>query len=770
MLFRLNLNRVIFPMKCTFTLCFLFLIPLFLKPQNNAGFCSLKGKVICNGKSIDYAVVGIPSLNLASQVTNGVYYIQNIPEGKHIVKVSAIGFEPKQKQIEFTKNCELNLNFNLTENEAVLKEVVITGTLKEIDKSESAVNIEVITPKLFQRNPSPNIFESLAMVNGVRPQMQCNVCNTGDIHINGMEGPYTMVMIDGMPIVSALSTVYGLMGIPNTMIQRVEIQKGPASTLFGSEAVGGLINIITKNAYSAPKFTFDAIGTSYNEYNADLGYRFNIRNKAASLLSVNYYNFDKRWDINKDNFTDLPLQKRVSVFNKWSFTRKDNRITNIGVRYMYEDRFGGEMQWNKSFRGGDSLYGESIYTSRFELIGNYQLPIKEKIILYYSFNNHDQNSAYGKTYYIANQKIGFGQMVWDRQINSKNNMLIGGAVRYTYYDDNTPVTASDDSIHKINIPSKTFLPGIFIQNETTFNPRHTLLAGIRYDYNSVHGNIYSPRLNYRWRPNDKNIIRLSIGNGYRVVNLFSEEHAAFNGARKVVIEEKLKPEQSWNASLNYNKLINKENICGNIDLNLFYTYFSNKIVADYFTDANKVIFANLKGYGINRGVSLNTDFTFKSNFKFSLGFTYMNVYQVTKDSLNHDIKKEQVHTPPFTGNVLIGYTFPKTKLTVDLSGNINSPMLLPVLPNDYRPSHSPWFYLLNIQLTKKLPYGIEIYTGVKNLLNFIPQNPILRPQDPFDKHINDPINNPNGYTFDAGYNYAPVQGIKAFFGIRYALR
>lgn len=145
----------------------------------------------------------------------------------------------------------------------------------------------------------------------------------------------------------------------------------------------------------------------------------------------------------------------------------------------------------------------------------------------------------------------------------------------------------------------------------------------------------------------------------------------------------------------------------------------------------------------------------------------MDVYQMTKDSLNHSVKKEQVHTPPFTANVLIGYSIPKIKLSFDLSANINSPMLLPVLPNDYRPSHSPWFYLVNLQLTKKLPNNFELYGGVKNLLNFLPQNPIMRPQDPFDKKVNDPVNNPNGYTFDAGYNYAPVQGIKAFFGLRY---
>jgi len=122
-----------------------------------------------------------------------------------------------------------------------LNEVVISGTLKEVTKLESPVPVEVYTSKFFKANPTPSIFEALQNINGVRPQLNCNICNTGDIHINGLEGPYTMILIDGMPIVSGLSTVYGLSGIPQALIDRVEIVKGPASTLYGSEAVGGLI-------------------------------------------------------------------------------------------------------------------------------------------------------------------------------------------------------------------------------------------------------------------------------------------------------------------------------------------------------------------------------------------------------------------------------------------------------------------------------------------------------------------------------------------------
>ena len=151
-----------------------------------------------------------------------------------------------------------------------LDEVVVTGTMREMAKEDSPLNIDVLSPKLFQKTSTPNLFEATSLVNGVRPQINCNVCNTGDIHINGMEGPYTLILIDGMPIVSGLSSVYGLMGIPASMIERLEIAKGPAGALYGSEAMGGTINLITKDPKRAPKWYLDYYGTSYNEHNLDL--------------------------------------------------------------------------------------------------------------------------------------------------------------------------------------------------------------------------------------------------------------------------------------------------------------------------------------------------------------------------------------------------------------------------------------------------------------------------------------------------------------------
>lgn len=646
-----------------------------------------------------------------------------------------------------------------------LKEVVVvSGTMKEVSKMNSAIPVEIYSPALFLKNPTPSIFESLGMINGVQPQLNCNVCNTGDIHINGMEGPYTMVLIDGMPVVSSLSTVYGLAGIPNSMVKRIEVVKGPASTLYGSEAVGGLVNIITKDPDSSPALKTDISATSLQEYNFDLAGKWKV-NKTQSLFGLNYFNFNNRLDINDDNFTDVTQQQRISAFNKWSFHRRDDRIATLALRYVYEDRWGGELQWKREHRGTDIYYGESIYTNRVEVIGNYQLPIaNEKIFLDYSYNYHLQDSYYGLHPYLADQQVSFAQLRWDKKIG-KHDFLAGLPFRYMYYDDNTPGTGTPED----NRPMKTYLPGIFIQDEIGFNEKVTLLTGLRYDHHNHHGNIFSPRVSVKYSPNKSSTFRLSAGNGFRVVNLFTEDHAALTGAREVIIEEALKPEESWNVNLNYTGAIAHAGGFINLDGSIFYTYFTNKIVGDFMVDPEKIIYSNLDGYAISKGITINTEFAFTNSLKIISGVTLMDVYQMEKDTPGeHLVKKPQLFAPRVSGTYSISYSLDKTGLIFDLTGRLNGPMHLPVVPNDERPEKSPWFTIMNFQVTKTFTNGLEIYAGAKNLLNFIPKDPLLRPFDPFDRNIT--VNNPKNFTFDTSYNYAPVQGIKAFAGLRYTIQ
>ncbi|MGE0773136.1 MAG: TonB-dependent receptor [Cyclobacteriaceae bacterium] len=692
-----------------------------------------------------------------------------VPDAAEELQVSFTGYERQTIKLEPGKGSYM---IKLPAALQTLDEVtVVSGTLKEVSKLESPVPVEVYTPTFFMKNPAPSLFESMSNVNGVRPQLNCNVCNTGDIHINGLEGPYTMILIDGMPIVSGLSTVYGLTGIPASLIDRVEIVKGPASTLYGSEAVAGLINVITKRPSFAPVASADVMATSWGEVNTDLGLKFKPGPKIQSLLGVNYFNYQIPFDHNDDGFTDVTLQDRISVFNKLSFERKDNRIFTMGGRFNYEDRWGGELEWTPAFRGSDIFYGESIYTHRWEFMGTYQLPTTEKLFFNFSANGHDQNSYYGTTPYMANQKIAFGQLTWSKSAG-RHDVVSGLALRYTQYDDNTVATESNGA----NNPSVTWLPGAFMQDEIQVRPRHKLLVGMRYDYNSIHGSIFTPRINYKWSSKSNlDQLRLSLGNGYRVANVFTEDHAALTGARTVVFLEDLKPETSWNVNLNYVKKILLSSGFIGFDATAFYTRFENKIFPDYTTHANQIIYSNLDGYGVSQGVSLNLDFNFTSGLKILAGGTLMDVSN-TENAGGEWVSERQLLTERFTAVWSVSYPI-NDKLSVDYTGNLYGPMRLPVLGDlDPRRRESPVWSIQNIQLSQKLGGRWTIYGGVKNLLNYTPpRNSIARAHDPFDKQVmfdsnGSPVptaENPYALTFDPSYVFAPNQGIRAFLGVRW---
>jgi outer membrane receptor for ferrienterochelin and colicins len=724
---------------------------------------TISGKITTeDGDEIPYANVYLKKTKIGTSSNNtGFYELNNIPKESYTLLISSIGFKTKAINVTITNDKKITKNITLLEDDS-LDEIVISGTLRPVSKTNSPVPVEVYSETFFRKNPTPSIFESLQNVNGVRPQLNCSVCNTGDIHINGLEGPYTFVLIDGMPLVSGLSTVYGLTGIPQALIERVEIVKGPASTLYGSEAVGGIINVITKKATNAPLLSTDIMASSWGEVNTDISMSYKASDKVQGLLGVNYFNFQNRIDNNSDNFTDLTLQNRISIFNKVNIERKSNKVFTIAGRYVYEDRWGGEMDWEKEFRGGNQIYGESIYTNRWETFGTYELPTTENLSFQFSANGHYQDSFYGETSYDAEQLVGFGQLVYNKQVGKKHDLLLGAAYRYTFYDDNTFATLNENGIE--NNPSVIHLPGVFAQDEISLTDRKKLLLGVRWDNNSLHGNIFSPRVNYKWNSRDKsNIVRLSAGNGFRVANVFTEDHAALTGARTVEFDGELDPETSWNGNLNYVKKINTENSFITLDASAFYTYFNNRILPDYETDPSKIIYANLEGSSVSQGISLNADLLFTNGLAINAGATLMEV-SVTEN----DVKRTQLLTESFSGVWSISYKF-SNDFSIDYTGNLYGPMRLPLLgENDPRDEYSPWFSIQNIQLSKKFSNSWEIYGGVKNLLNFTPAaNSINSADNPFDVGVNTETNPERA--FDPSYVYTSNQGIRAFAGLRYTL-
>ena len=725
----------------------------------------VKGIVLFEGIPLEGASVIVKDFNVGTITdASGAFSLtlSNIKNPK--ITISYLGY--KSFNLKITKISNDLGNIELVSDDK-LDEVVISGTLKPISRLKSPVSVEVYAESFFKANPTSSIFEALDIINGVRPQLNCNVCSTGDIHINGQEGSYTMILIDGLPIVSGLSSVYGLSGIPQSLIERIEIIKGPASTLYGSEAIGGVINLITKIPENASRFSFDSFTSNWGDLNLDLGHQYRLSKKINGLLGVNYFKYSNPVDNNSDGFTDLTLQDRISVFNKLNIGKR----LSFASRFVYEDRWGGEMNWNPTFRGGDLVYGESIYTSRVELFGTYKF--NNEISFQFSFNDHNQNSVYGTTLFKADQSIAFGQFIWNRTIK-KHDLVIGAAYRFTFYDDNT--TATFNEFLGINKEEITQLPGVFIQDEIQFNEQNSLLLGFRYDYNSIHGTIFTPRLNYKISNQDlSSILRISIGSGYRIAQIFTEDHAALTGARDVVFLNDLDPEMSWNINLNYvYKMYLKQGHILNFDASIFRTDFSNKILPNYDTDPNLIIFDNLSGKSVTQGISLNFNSVFQNGLRISLGATYIDSYIDSKG-----LKTVPYLTEKFQGVWNIKYEFQKSNITLDFTGTITGPLKLPLLGDlDPRSQFSPTFNIINLQLTKGWNNSYELYGGVKNILNFTPaDNSIARAFDPFDREVKFDASgaaqvspgNPYALTFDPSYVYASNQGSRFFIGFRYYL-
>lgn len=721
------------------------------------------GTVLSQGQPLTSASVYIENSNTGTSTDiEGQFTLSfsNIKNPKLVI--SFLGYKTQIKKINSEST---DLGTIELELEEALEEIVVSGTLKAVSKRDSPVPVEVYGQSFFKANPTASIFDALENINGVRSQLNCSICSTGSVNINGQEGSYTMVLIDGFPIVSGLSTVYGFSGIPQALIERIEVIKGPASTLYGSEAVAGVINLITKLPENTSKLSVDSFFSGWGEVNTDLAYKYQLSDKTSAILGVNYFNYSNPIDNNKDGFTDLTLQDRISIFNKFTIGNK----FSIATRFVYEDRWGGQMGWLPKHRGGEELYGESIFTRRFEFFGKYQF--NKNLSFQFSFNDHNQNSAYGKILLKADQTIGFGQMVWNKNI-AKHELLMGLAYRFTFYDDNTTATFNDFSSQ--NMASITHLPGLFIQNQTQINPYNTLLLGIRYDHNSIHGDILTPRINYKINNSDKSsILRLSAGTGYRVAQVFTEDHAALTGARKVVFLDDLNPERSWNANMNFvQKFYLRKGAIIDFDFSLFTTHFSNKIIPDYETDPNKIIYDNLTGKSTSNGISLNINLFAQGGLRINVGATYIDTYVE-----ENGIKTVPFLTERFQGVWKVEKKWIANDLTLDFTGTNTGALRLPTLGNlDPRPSYSDPFSILNVQLTKTWNNTIEYYGGVKNILNFVPpSNSITRPFDPFDRQVVfdqsgnalPTPSNPYALTFDPTYVYTSNQGIRFFFGIRW---
>ena len=737
---------------------------------------AIRGKIQSDNGPMAFASIAIMDSNFGTIADeNGKFTLEHLPDGSYQLVVSSVGYRRKQVDIVLQHNEDLDLGeIDLQEDILGLEEVVVTGTMKETFVAASPIKVDVLTARYLEKNISPtNLVEGIALVNGVEEVVACGVCFTNSISINGLPGAYTAVLMDGSPIYGNLASVYGLNGIPTTIIDRFEVIKGPNSTLYGSEAVAGVINIITKNPAKQALLSLDIMGTSHLESFGSVALAPKI-GRFNGYIGLNYAYINDFDDDNGDGFGDIANLDRLSVFTKWSMKRKSNKKFNIAGKYYYEDRRNGVEAFltdraYRSLRGSADIYGESIYTNRFECFGTYEMPTEENLKIDYSFSHHLQDSYYGADHYFARQNIAFAKFIWSKYFE-QHDLLVGSTLRYQSYDDNT--TATETIIDRIssNRPDNQFIPGLFIQDEWRSSEAFTLLTGMRLDHYQAHGLIFSPRLSAKYKTSDWSTFRTNFGTGFRVVNLFTEDHAFITGQRSVEILEALEPEKSYNISFNFNHIFNIGNSQGTIDIDANYTHFTNKIIPNYDIPS-KIIYANSEGFALTKGVGLTINQQFKFPLAINASFNLQDVTQTEPDANGNQQTKEVEFASKWSGVTTLNYDWRKWGLNLSYTFRVTGPMALPEVYDldengfplsEARPTRSQAFSIQNIQLTKSFKtQNLQLYLGIQNLWNYQQEfSPLVGFNDP---------NTATGFSqyFDTAYAYSPIHGREVYLGIKW---
>lgn len=734
-----------------FILITLLSLPISVHSQTPSGI--LKGKVTSEGQAISGANIALKKIQKGTATNEkGDFRISNIPPDSYTLVVSAVGYIDYEQEVTVKTSETPTLHIQLKRKTENLEEVVVTGTMREVFTKESPVKVSVLTPKrLEQGKTTSNIMDLISNVNGLSTQLNCGVCGTNAIRINGVEGPNTAVLIDGMPIMGALASVYGLNGISPSIIDRVEVIKGPQSTLYGTQALGGVVNIITKNPETTPTFSANTYIKSTGEGNLDIA-SSPKKGRLKGFVSGNVLHMGNFIDQNEDNFNDVAKRSRISLFTKGILKGKHGeRRLNIAAKYYNESRTGGVRAFSDKLRGSNKIYGESIYTRRAELLTEFHPPgFHENLRISTAFTYHDQDSYYGTEHYVAQQNILFSQATWSQNLSDTFTLLIGATARYQTYNDNTPATSKG-----IN---RRFIPGLFTQGEFKINDI-TVLGGLRIDHHKNHGYVIAPRLSAKFSSSDYTTLRASGGTGFRVVNIFTEDHAALTGSRKVVFAEDLNPEQSKSITSSVEHIFPMDANPLTVNLDVFYTRFSNKIIPDYDQDPNLIVYENLNGYSITQGFSAEIDQNLTAiPLNYNMSFTFMDVF--TKEN---NQRKALTYAPSYTGSWGVTYNLNNWDTTLSYTGNLVGPKRMPdnYVNNFGRAKWSPVYTTHNLKVTTEFSnvnssngIGIETYLSIENLFNYTQGSPLVDAGNPF------------GSNFDTIYTWGPIIGRTFTVGAR----
>lgn len=756
---------------------------------------NLVGHVVSNGKHIPFATISVKGTTIGITTdASGHYQLINLPEGKLIIIAQSLGYKPLEKEITIKAGETKELKFELEQDVLGLEEVVITGDRNATNRVESSTIVNTLTPKLFAATQSITLSESLNFCPGLRMENNCQNCGFSQVRMNGMEGPYSQILINSRPIFSGLAGVYGLELIPSSMIERVEVIRGGGSALYGSNAIAGTINLILKdpinNSYEFGVNTgligvgLDNSGNPAQDYSVNFNTSLISADNKTGMALYGFYRDKEPFDANNDNFSEIASLKNTTIGTRLHhrFGTRNKLIADFFS--IKEDRRGGDKfdypvheaniaeQVNHNLTTGALTYEQffkendlfSIYVSG-QRVNRDSYYGAEKSLSDYG-NTKDLSYTMGTQY---NAKFGTSSLV----IGIENNGAWLKDKKLGYADIENALIVNDTIItvsHTNNVviaDQTTNTTGVFAQYEITWN-KLKVSSGARFDHYNVEdkeqtssynsGNVLSPRLTFKYDIKKYLQARVSYSQGYRAPQIFDEDlHIETSGSRKVIHKNSPDLEQeishSYMASVDFNKKI------GAIYIGLliegFYTQLNNSFANKYSEpDENgTIIYTRVnadKGAKV-QGVNIELNVVPTKSLSFKTGFTIQS--SKYEESQEFD-EKRFLRTPRDYGYLTLDWQVSKN-LGFSSTGNYTGKMLIPYfglqLPNNGELKETEEFLDLGLKLRYNIKINgatLQLFTGVKNIFNSY--------QNDFD----------SGIDRDPGYIYGPASPRTIYFGLK----
>lgn len=705
----------------------------------------------------------------------GHYFLKNLPEGTFTLEVRSVGYRTETRTVNLVKGKTLELNFEIEEDRVALDGVVVSANRNETTRRMAPTLVNVLPMRTFENTNSTCLAQGLNFQPGVRVENNCQNCGYQQVRINGLDGPYTQILIDSRPIFSALAGVYGLEQIPANMIDRVEVMRGGGSALFGSSAIAGTINIITKEpSRNSAQFshTLTGIGdASVFENNTTLNASLVSDNQKLGLAVFGQNRERAGYDHDGDGFTELPELKNQTVGLRSYIKTGDYSKITVEYHHMQEFRRGGDRLDRPAH---ESLIAEQLQHSintggvKFDMFSPDE---RHRLGIYTSAQHIDRDSYYGGGEDLEEKLKSYGNttdMTWvagtqysynfDRCLFMPATLTLGSE----YNQDNLKDNMWGRERY---IDQKVRTISAFLQNEWK-NEKWSLLVGGRLDKHSMLDKpVFSPRANLRFNPTEDISLRASYSFGFRAPQAFDEDlHIDNVGGTVSMIQlaEDLKEEKSQSISLSADMYHNWGDWQGNLLLEGFYTNISDVFaLTEIGKDQNGVIInerGNEKGAYVC-GCTLEGKLAWRNVWQFQAGFTlqkaeYKEARSWSDDDPNIPLEKRMFRTPDGYGYFTMTYN-PLQSLTLALSGTYTGNMLVEHHKGyikENRTEKTPDFFDMGF----KAAYDFKLYKSITLQVNAGVQNIFNAYQSDFDK----------GAERDSGYIYGPGMPRSVYAGLK----